>query len=136
MALPEGYVDALIDELAPYGLEFGAISTDEDGGHSLAFHADPESFAREHPRLGIAESYGSAWPPAQLSLWLRFDRHGDPYEISFETVDLLAETASSDTQLNARLNTVDDPQDQASAVGEALSAALQPAREHAADFLE
>lgn len=70
------------------------------------------------------------------ALWLRFDRHGDPYEISFETFDLLADTASNDPQLNARLNTLEDPSDQASAIGEALYAALHPQHHEYSDYLE
>ena len=136
MQLPDGYLDALVDELAPYGFEFGSVSPDEDGGLALRFHADPESFAREYPEAGIEDSYGSHWPPAHLELWLRFDRHGDPYNLSFETFDLLAATASSDPQLNSRLNTLDDPQDQASAVGEALYAALHPQHYELSDYLE
>lgn len=136
MDLPDGYLDALIDELAPYGFEFGTTETDEDGGHALRFQADPESFAREYPAAGIEDSYGGQWPPEHLELWIRLDRHRDPYEISFETLDLLAGTASSDPQLNARLNTLDDALDQASAVGEALHAALHPVQENLADYLE
>ncbi|MFZ0529361.1 MAG: hypothetical protein WAL91_02345 [Propionicimonas sp.] len=136
MELPDGYLDALSDELAPYGFEFGSIEPDDDRGQALCYRADPEGFAREHPDAGIEDSYGSRWPPAGLELWLRFDRHGDPYDISFETIDLLASTASSDPQLNARLNTLDDPADHASAVGEALYAALLPEREAPHDYLE
>lgn len=136
MDLPDGYLDALSDELAPYGFEFGATTPDEDGGLALRYQADPESFAREFPQAGVEDSYGVHWPPHHLALWLRFDRHGDPYEISFETFDLLADTASNDPQLNSRLNTLEDPSDQASAIGEALYAALHPQHHEYSDYLE
>ena len=102
MDLPDGYLDALSDELAPYGFEFGATTPDEDGGLALRYQADPESFAREFPQAGVEDSYGVHWPPPHLALWLRFDRHGDPYEISFETFDLLADTVLAELTLRYR----------------------------------
>lgn len=120
--LPEGYLDALRDELAPLGLEYGS-AIDGPGVTEVVFTADPESFVRAHPWLGIEESYGRNWPPEQLELRLRFDR-GDPTQVEFETVDLLAQTASTDPALRDRLNTLDDPADQAAAVGQALAEAL------------
>ena len=120
--LPEGYLDALQDELAPFGLEYGSAS-EEAGVTEVVFTADPESFVRAHPQLGIEESYGRNWPPAQLELRLAFEL-GDPTQVEFETVDLLAETASTHPALRDRLNTLADPADQAAAVGEALAEAL------------
>lgn len=120
--LPEGYLDALQDELAPFGLEIGTL-VDTARATEVVFTADPESFARTHAWLGIEESYGRAWPPAQLELRLRFDS-GDPTQMEFETVDLLAQTASTDPALRDRLNTLADPVDQAAAVGQALAAAI------------
>lgn len=120
--LPEGYLDALRDELAPFGLELGSLA-DTPGVTEVVFTADAESFARTHSWLGIEESYGRAWPPAQLELRLRFDS-GDPTRVEFETVDLLAQTASTDPALRDRLNTLADPADQAAAVGQALAEAI------------
>lgn len=120
--LPEGYLDDLQDELAPLGLEYGS-ATEEPGVTEVVFTADPESVAHAHPWLGIKESYGRAWPPAQLELRLRFDL-GDPTQVEFETIDLLAHTASTDPALRDRLNTLADPADHAAAVGEALAEAF------------
>ena len=136
MELPEDYTDALVDELAPYGFEFSAVSTEDDAETSVVFEAEPESFARTHRWLGIEDSYGAAWPPEALELWLRFDRHGDPVQVEFEVFDLLAATASLDPQLHARLSSMDDPQDHAVAVGEALRLVLEPEARPADDYLE
>jgi len=136
MELPEDYVEALIDELAPYGFEFSSVATDEDEETALLFEAEPESFVRTHRGLGIDDSYGTAWPPEALQLWLRFDRHGDPVQLEFEVFDLLAATASMDPQLHTRLNTMDDPEDHAVAVGEALRLVLEPEAQPADDYLE
>ena len=123
MKLPDGYVDALSDELAPYGLEFAAVNEDSDG-LEITFRADAGAFAAQYPDFGVAESYGSTWPPAELTLSLRFDVGGNPVQFVFETVDLLTQTASIDLNLRDRLNTVDDPADHAVAVGEAFALAL------------
>ncbi len=136
MQVPDDYPDALQDELAPYGLEFAMVSAGEDGEIAVLFEAEPESFARAYPDLGIEESYGTAWPPAQLQLWVKFDRHGDPIQLDFEVFDLLAWTASVDPELHDRLNTFDDPSDHAVAVGQALGLVLTEAREPVADYLE
>ncbi|MFN8137558.1 MAG: hypothetical protein U0R79_08315 [Propionicimonas sp.] len=126
MEIPDGYIDALTDELAPFGLEFNSVTTSEDDDvTAVLFEADPESFARAYPGLGIEESYGDGWPPACLDLWLKFDRHGDPVEAEFEVFDLLAWAASVDPGLHDRLNVMHDPSDHAVAVGEALRRVLE-----------
>lgn len=122
MNLPDGYLDALQDELAPFGFEFGATHRDSEG-LELDFVTDPDSFVQRYPELGIAESYGASWPPAQLHLRMRFAGN-DPVELVFETLDLFASTASVDLQLRDRLNTLADPSDQADAVGQAVALAL------------
>lgn len=134
MELPAGYLDALSDELAPFGLDLRAVTSDDDGTE-VSYRTDAASFVRAHPDLGIAESYGSAWPPDELTFWLRFTPGGDPVELVFETVDLLAQTASVDPGLRDRLNTLDHPGDHAEAVGEALAVALNPSSE-ASDYFE
>jgi hypothetical protein len=121
--IPDGYVDALSDELAPYGLEFDAVREDADG-LEISFRADPGSFVGQYPDFGIAESYGSAWPPPQLTMRLRFDVRQNPIQFDFETIDLLTQTASIDAGLRDRLNTLEDPADHAVAVGEAFALAL------------
>jgi hypothetical protein len=135
MQLPDNYPDALTDELAPYSFEFAGVTADDEGGATVVFVAEPESFVRSNPGLGIEESYGADWPPAQLRLQLSFDRFGDPFQIEFETIDLMSWAASADHELHARLSSMDDPSDQAAAVGEALGAALQPDRSNE-DYLE
>ena len=102
----------------------------------MLFEADPESFVRTHPELGIEESYGSKWPPATLELRLRFDRQGDPEQIEFEVFDLLAWAASEDPDLHTRLNTMDDPADHAVAVGEALGRAMEQERSQVEEYLD
>ncbi len=122
MELPEDYVEALVDELAPYGFEFGSVTTDEDAGTAVLFEAEPRAFLRAHRGLGLVD----ADRQEALELWLRFDRHGDPVQIEFEVFDLLAATASMDPELHTRLNTMEDAQDHAVAVGEALRMVLEP----------
>ncbi len=124
--LPEGYVDALVDELSPFGLELAGVSTDGDDITAVLFEADPESFVATCPGRGFEESYGEQWPPHRLSLWLKFDCHGDPIEATFEVFDLFSSAASTDPELRDRLNTLADPADHAVAVGQALSAVLDP----------
>jgi hypothetical protein len=136
MEIPDDYPDALTDELAPYGFEFTFVSEDEEGCVDVLFEAEPDSFVRAHPRLGIEESYGSAWPPASLRLWLKFDHLGDPIQIDFETIDLLSWAAAMDPELHDRLNTMAEPLDHAVAVGEALGAALQPDRAGVEEYLD
>ncbi len=136
MQLPDNYPDALIDELAPYGFEFAGVSADDEGGATVLFVAEPESFVRTNPNLGIEESYGTGWPPAHLRLRLSFDRFGDPFHIDFETIDLMSWAAAADPGLHARLSSMADPSDHAAAVGEALEAALRPDRSDAEEYLE
>lgn len=136
MEIPDDYPDALTDELAPYGFEFASVSADEEGGTVVLFEAEPESFVRAYPLLGIEESYGSAWPPDSLELQVVFDSLGDPVQIDFETIDLLSWAAAVDPELHVRLNTMAEPLDHAAAVGEALGAALQPERAAVDDYLD
>lgn len=136
MVIPDDYPDALIDELAPFGFEFASISVGDDGETSVLFEAEPESFVRSHPGLGIEDSFGTQGPPQRLELWLKFDRHGDPFQIDFEIFDLLAWTASMAPGLHARLNTMENPSDQAVAVGEALGMVLDREQSAAEDYLE
>ena len=136
MQLPDNYPDALTDELAPYGFEFAGVSADDEGGATASFVAEPASFVRTNPGPAIEESYGTGWPPAHLRLGVSFDRFGDPFHIDFETIDLMSWAAAADPELHARLSSMDDPSDQAAAVGEALGAALQPDRRNAEEDLE
>ena len=136
MEIPSDYPDALTVELAPFGFEFTSVTPGEDGGTNILFEAEPDSFVRTYPELGIEESYGDDWPPARLQLWLRFDSHGDPIEITFEVFDLLAWAASVDPQLHARLNTMEDPAEQAIAVGEAMARTLEQEPAPADDYFE
>lgn len=135
MDLPEGYVGALCDELAPYGLEFEEVRRDADG-YEIDFRADPGWFVQQFPGLGIAESYGQAWPPEGLHLRLRLDFGGDPVQLEFETIDLFAQTASADAALRDRLNTLNDPADHAVAVGQAVALAVAAPQEDDQFYLE
>lgn len=136
MQLPDNYPDALTDELAPYGFEFASVSADEEGGATVLFVAEPHSFVRANPALGIEESYGTDWPPPHLRLRLLFDRFGDPFHIDFETIDLMSWAAAAAPELHARLSSMADADDQAAAVGEALGAALRPEPASADEYLE
>jgi len=124
MGLPDGYLASLSDNLAPYGLEFATCTELPGGTTELVFTTDPQSFARQHPQLGVEFAYGDEWPPPQLRLILAFDEQLNPLQAEFETVDLLAWTASADPALRNRLNTLDDPEDHASAVAEAFGEIL------------
>jgi hypothetical protein len=134
MNLPDGYLEALQDELAPFGFDFAGSRTDVDG-LELDFTTDPDSFVQRYPQVGIAESYGADWPPAQLHLRLLIAGR-DPVELIFETLDLLAFTASVDLQLRDRLNTLADPYDQAMAVGQTLGLALAEPESERDSYLE
>lgn len=124
MGLPHGYLASLSDNLAPYGLEYGRAQELPGGITELVFTTDPEGFARQHPQLGVEFAYGESWPPPQLKLVLDFDQRLNPLRVEFETVDLLAWTASTDAALRNRLNTLDDPDDHAAAVAEAFDQIL------------
>ena len=137
MDLPEGYIEDLMDELAPYGLEFEAVAVSSEAGwHEVTFRADPDSFLRRYPELGIDEIYGEDWPPSGLYLRLRINPAGDPTQLDFETIDLMSQTASVDPSLRARLNTMADPADHAVAVGQALELALTPSEDEDDSFFE
>ena len=136
MTVPDGYVDALIDELAPLGFDFTSTEPvlEDEGGDSILFEADPLSFVQRYPGLGLAEAYGDDWPARRLDLWIKLDRHGEPYEIGFEIFDVLAWSASEDLGLHDRLNTLNDPADHAVAVGQALGRLLESPGEPADEF--
>jgi hypothetical protein len=136
MEIPDDYPDALTDELTPYGFEFAAVTDGDEGGTVVLFEAEPESFVRAFPQLGIEESYGAAWPPDRLELRVGFDDVGDPILIDFETVDVLSWTAATDPELHVRLNTMADPLDHAAAVGEAVGSVLRPEPVGADDYLD
>jgi hypothetical protein len=124
MGLPDGYLATLSDDLAPFGLEFGGASELAGGGTELIFTTDPQGFAQQHPHLGVQFAYGQDWPPPRLRLVLEFDRRLNPVRAEFETVDLLASTASANPLLRDRLNTLDNPDDHAAAVAEAFGEIL------------
>lgn len=130
MAIPDGYVEALIDELAPLGFEFEGTRTEseEDGGDesndAIIFQADPLSFVQRHRDLGLELAFGDEWPRHRLTLVIRLDRHGEPYGIDFEIFDVLAWSASAAPDLHDRLNTLDDPTDHAVALGTTLARLL------------
>ena len=124
MGLPDGYLAALSEDLAPYGLEFAGTQELDGSTTQLVFTTDPQGFAQQYPQLGVEFAYGQDWPPAQLRLVLEFDRWGNPLRVEFETVDLLAWTASADPRLRNRLNTLEDPDDHAAAVAEAFGEIL------------
>lgn len=124
MALPDGYLASLSDNLAPYGLESGSAQELAGGITEVVFTTDPQSFAQQHPQLGVEFAYGDDWPPPQLRLVLAFDEQLNPLQAEFETIDLLAWTSVMHPELRNRLNTLDDPDDHAAAMAEALDRAL------------
>lgn len=140
MAIPDGYVEVLIDELAPLGFEFERTRTeseDEGGDESsdvIVFGADSLSFVQRHRGLGLDEVFSDEWPPHRLTLVIRLDRHGEPYVIEFEIFDVLAWSASAAPDLHDRLNTLNDPTDHAVALGVALSRLLQGPAEPADNY--
>lgn len=137
MELPQGYIEDLMDELAPYGLEFEAVSvTPDTGWREVTFRADPDSFLRRYPELGLEDLYGEQWPPSGLYLRLRINPAGDPMQLDFETIDLMSQTAAADLELRDRLNTLADPADHAVAVGQALELALAPVSDEDDTFIE
>lgn len=126
MDLPEDYVDVLTDELAPYGFEFGAVRDGPEDEQHIRFDVDPESFLRRYPWTEIDASYGNAWPPPSLELWIKVDDHGDLVEITFEVYDILLWAAAESPDLAGRLATLEDPADQAAALGQSLAELLSP----------
>lgn len=143
MAVPEGYLDALIDELAPFGFEYLATETatgvddGDEGDVAIRFGADPLPFAHRYPDAGSILENAAAedeWPPHTLDLWIRIDRHSDPESVELDLVDLLAWSASEAPDLHDRLNTLHDPADHAVAVGEALARYLDSPGEVADDY--
>ncbi|MEA4943958.1 MAG: hypothetical protein VB080_05900 [Propionicimonas sp.] len=135
MELPEDYLDALADELAPFGFDFNTVQDEAEGGRAVLFETDAESFARRYPWTDIDASYGQEWPPPCLDLWIKIDDHGDLTEITFEIYDILLWAAAENPALAGRLATLDDPEDQAAAVGQALALLLRPPHHEDADSL-
>lgn len=135
MGLPDGYLEALSEDLAPYGLEFGGSTELAGGITELIFTTEPQGFAQQYPQLGVEFAYGESWPPPRLQLILDVDQRHNPLRLEFETVDLMAWTASSDPALRNRLNTLDDPDDHAAAVAEAFSEILTEA-DPGGDYLD
>ncbi len=132
--LPHGYLSALRDELAPFGLEFSGL-VEEPDGVELRFRADPDSFAQAHPDLELDAAFAQ-WPPEGLYMRIRIDQAGDPTQVDFETIDLMSQTALTNPELRDRLNTLADPADHAAAVGEAFGEALVPGENEDTGYLE
>ncbi|MDQ7992943.1 MAG: hypothetical protein AAGC63_09255 [Propionicimonas sp.] len=130
MDLPDEYLDVLTDELAPFGIEFSSAESDPDGQWQIRFEVEPESFVHRYPWTDIDTSYGDAWPPEALELWIRVEGR-DVFEITFEVYDVLLWAQAESPELAGRLGTLDDPEDQAAAVGQALAELLrQPDRDY------
>lgn len=123
MELPDDYLDLLADELAPFGLEFESAAPDEEDVWQIRFEAEPENFIHQYPWTEIDASYGNNWPPASLELLIAVDDN-DVVEISFEIYDVLLWAQGDSPELAGRLSTLDDPEDQAEALGQALAALL------------
>jgi hypothetical protein len=123
MDLPPDYLDLLADELAPFGLEFESSALDDEQVWQIRFEAEPESFVHQYPWTEIDASYGSSWPPEALHLVIGVE-DGDVVEISFEIYDMLLWAQAESPELAGRLATLDDPEDQAEALGQALAALL------------
>lgn len=136
MAIPDGYVDDLIDELSPYGLEFTEVQpvTDNEGGERIIFQADLPTFVRLYPDHGLGETFRDDWEGRTIYLWITLDRHGEPEEIQFEIFDVMAWSASEAPGLHARMNSLDDPADNAVAIGLAVGRLLEPNPEPADDY--
>lgn len=130
MDLPAEYLDILTDELAPFGFEFSSAERDPDGQWLIRFEVEPEYFVQRYPWTDIDTSYGSGWPPKALELWIRVESR-DVFEITFEVYDVLLWAQAESPELAGRLGTLEDPEDQAGAVGSALAELLrQPDRDY------
>lgn len=130
MELPDDYLDLLADELAPFGLEFDSSVLGDEGVWQIRFEAEPENFAHQYPWVEIEASYGSHWPPESLTLLIAVEDN-DVVEISFEIYDVLPWAQGEAPDLAGRLSTLADPEDQAEALGQALSRLLhRPDREY------
>ncbi|MCA0253058.1 MAG: hypothetical protein LCH76_12395 [Actinobacteria bacterium] len=125
MELPADYLDLLADELAPFGLEFDSSVLDDEDVWQIQFEAEPETFIHQYPWTDIDASYGSSWPPEALRLRIAVE-DGDVVEVSFEIYDVLLWAQSESHELAGRLATLNDPEDQAEALGQALAAILRP----------
>ncbi len=129
MELPEDYLDLLADELAPFGLEFDASVLDDEDVWQIRFTAEPETFVHQYPWTDMDASYGDSWPPEALELLIAVE-DSDVVEINFEIWDVLLWAQGEAPELAGRLATLDDPEDQAEAVGQALATLLRrPDRE-------
>lgn len=128
MELPDEYLDLLADELAPFGLEFGSSGPDDEGVWQIRFQAEPEGFVHQYPWTDIDASYGSKWPPEALELLIAVEDR-DVVQLSFEIWDVLLWAQSEAPELAGRLTTLDDPADQAEALGQALRTLLRPPAE-------
>ncbi|MGC3955313.1 MAG: hypothetical protein QM804_13875 [Propionicimonas sp.] len=123
MELPDDYLDLLADELVPFGLELDSATLDDEDVWQIRFSAEPEAFAHHYPWTDVEASYGSAWPPEELLLLIAVEDN-DVVEISFELWDVLMWAQGEAPELAGRLATLDDPEDQAEALGQALRALL------------
>lgn len=129
MELPSDYLDLLSDELAPFGLEFESAVLDDEDVWQIRFEAEPDTFVHQYPWTELDASYGSGWPPATLELRIAVEGK-DVVEISFEIYDVLLWAQGDSPELAGRLGTLDDPPDQAEALGQSLAALLRrPDRE-------
>lgn len=124
MELPDDYLDLLVDELVPFGLEFESSALDDENVWQIRFEAEPENFVHHYPWTEIDARYGNTWPPEALELLIAVEDN-DVVEISFEIYDVLMWAQGDSPELATRLSTLDDPEDQAEALGQALAALLQ-----------
>lgn len=123
MDLPDDYLDVLTDELAPFGFELSSAEKDQDGQWQICFETEPESFVHHYRGTEIGASYGAAWPPLALEMWIKVEGR-DVVEITFEVYDILLWAQAESPRLAGRMGSLEDPEDQAAAVGEALGELL------------
>lgn len=124
MELPDTYLDLLADELVPFGLEIASSRLNDEGVWEISFRAEPENFIHQYPWTDIDASYGASWPPEALWLLIAVEDN-DVVEISFEIYDVLLWAQGESPELAGRLATLDDPEDQAEALGQALATLLR-----------